>query len=67
VVGLLRSLFFLMSILVVAEAPPQLLELSGDLMVHDPAIIKDGDTYYLFYTGGARGQGVVTIRRSPDM
>lgn len=41
-----------------AEAQePQLLELSGDLGAHDPVMIKDGDTYYVFYTGGARGGG----------
>src|SRR4029079_18141898 len=34
---------------------PKLLELSGDLGTHDPVITKDGDTYYIFYTGGARG------------
>jgi arabinan endo-1,5-alpha-L-arabinosidase len=39
-----------------AEADePALLELSGDLGVHDPVMIKEGDTYYVFYTGGARG------------
>jgi arabinan endo-1,5-alpha-L-arabinosidase len=52
---------------IVNAAPPTLLDLSGDLMVHDPAIIKAGDTYYLFCTGGFRGQGIVPIRTSPDM
>ena len=51
----------------IAEMPPELLELTGDLTVHDPAIIKQGESYYLFCTGGARGQGVVTIRTSPDL
>ncbi len=36
---------------------PELLELTGDLGVHDPVLTKDGDTYYIFYTGGARGGG----------
>lgn len=48
-------------------APPALLDLSGDLVVHDPAMIKAGDTYYLFCTGSFRGQGIVPIRTSPDM
>jgi arabinan endo-1,5-alpha-L-arabinosidase len=41
----------------VAADEPALLELSGDLGVHDPVMIKDGQTYYVFYTGGARGGG----------
>jgi arabinan endo-1,5-alpha-L-arabinosidase len=45
----------------------QLLELSGDLAVHDPAIIKERDTYYLFATGGFRNNGVVSEFTSPDM
>lgn len=49
-------------------AEPQLLELTGDLNVHDPVMIKQGDTYYLFSTGGGReGQGVIPIRTSKDM
>jgi len=47
--------------------PPTLLNLSGDLTVHDPAVIKEGDIFYLFCTGGSRGQGIVPIRTSPDM
>jgi len=40
---------------------PQILQVSGDITpVHDPAIIKAGDTYYLFTTGG-------DIRRSKDL
>ena len=46
---------------------PQLLELTGDLAVHDPAMIKEGDTYYLFATGGFRNSGVVSEFTSPDM
>jgi arabinan endo-1,5-alpha-L-arabinosidase len=51
----------------VAAEEPQLLELSGDLAVHDPVMIKQGDTYYLFCTGGRRGRGVVSRFTSPDM
>lgn len=44
-------------------APPQLLELSGDVTdVHDPAVIADAGAYYLFSTG----QGV-QVRTSPDL
>jgi len=40
---------------------PQLLELDGDISpVHDPVIIREKDTWYLFCTGG-------TIRRSKDL
>lgn len=46
---------------------PVMLELEGDLAVHDPAIIKEGDTYYLFCTGGSRRTGYVPIRCSPDL
>lgn len=48
-------------------APPQLLKLSGDLAVHDPAMIQAGHEYYLFCTGGFRGQGIVPIRKSSDL
>jgi arabinan endo-1,5-alpha-L-arabinosidase len=54
-----------------ADAPknPEILQLSGDLEnVHDPAIIKEGDTYYVYCTGGGRaGQGVIPIRTSYDL
>ncbi len=44
-----------------ASGPPDLLRLDGDISpVHDPAIIKQDDTYYVFCTGGS-------IRRSKDL
>lgn len=40
---------------------PELVQLDGDLSpVHDPVIIKERDTWYVFCTGG-------TIRRSSDL
>jgi arabinan endo-1,5-alpha-L-arabinosidase len=50
-----------------AASKPLLLELTGDLAVHDPAIIKEQGTYYLFATGGRRNRGVVSEFTSPDM
>ena len=51
-----------------AQAAPQVLELKGDVApVHDPVVIKERDTYYVFCTGGRRGEGVVPIRTSKDM
>jgi arabinan endo-1,5-alpha-L-arabinosidase len=36
--------------------------------VHDPVAIKEGDTWYVFCTGGGRpGQGVIPIRASKDL
>lgn len=46
---------------------PQMLELEGDLRVHDPVIAKENDTYYVFATGGRRRVGFVPILCSPDM
>lgn len=52
---------------VAAAAPPELLALTGDLAVHDPAIFKCDDAFYIFCTGGFRGQGIVPIRKSRDL
>ncbi len=42
---------------------PSVLELTGAItQVHDPAIVKDGDTFYLFSTG----QGI-SVRSSKDL
>ena len=48
---------------------PEVLKLTGDLEgVHDPAILKEGDIYYVYCTGGGRGgQGVIPIRTSKDL
>ncbi|MBC8096343.1 MAG: arabinan endo-1,5-alpha-L-arabinosidase, partial [Akkermansiaceae bacterium] len=52
-----------------AAEEPKLLELSGDLAVHDPVIIKEKGTYYIFSTGGGgrRGGGVIPIRCSTNL
>jgi arabinan endo-1,5-alpha-L-arabinosidase len=43
--------------------------LQGDFRVHDPALIKQGETYYVFSTGDERGlnHGAIQIRRSTDL
>lgn len=46
---------------------PEMLELTGNLRVHDPAIIREGDTFYVFSTGGRRRGGIIPIRRSRDL
>ncbi len=51
-----------------APAPPGL-PLSGDISpVHDPSIVRAGDTYYVFSTGheGQKG-GIVPVRTSTDL
>jgi arabinan endo-1,5-alpha-L-arabinosidase len=50
-----------------ARQIPQLLELHGDLRVHDPAMIKEHGTFYVFCTGGNRRGGIIPIRSSEDM
>ena len=47
-------------------AEPFLLDLQGDLGVHDPVIMREGDVFYVFCTGRDR-QGVLPIRRSTDL
>lgn len=47
---------------------PQVLELDGDLRVHDPVIIRGSDRYYIFSTGGGRRSGgIIPIRCSKDL
>jgi arabinan endo-1,5-alpha-L-arabinosidase len=44
-----------------SQDAPRLLELEGDITrVHDPVIAREGDSYYIFCTGGS-------IRRSGDL
>lgn len=50
----LCRLFFLMllsGVVLTAVAQDTLNPLKGDIRVHDPVMIKEGDTYYLFQTG----------------
>ncbi|MCP9494849.1 MAG: arabinan endo-1,5-alpha-L-arabinosidase [Pyrinomonadaceae bacterium MAG19_C2-C3] len=45
-------------------------ELRGDVRVHDPSLIKQGKTYYVFSTGSPNGsinQGNIQIRASDDL
>jgi len=53
----------------IRPAPPaaKVLDLTGDLAVHDPAIIRQGDTFYVFCTGGPRRGGILPIRCSKDL
>ena len=51
-----------------AGASQAMLPLEGDVSpVHDPVVIKEKGTYYVFCTGGRSGQGVLPIRTSSDM
>lgn len=50
------------------QGAPEMLALEGDLSpVHDPVMIKERDTYYVFCTGGRNGTGVIPIRTSKDL
>lgn len=42
--------------------PPEALAQRGDIQVHDPVMIQEGNTYYIFSTGAG-----VPIRRSTNM
>ncbi len=45
-----------------------MLELKGDLRVHDPVIISEGDTLYVFSSGASPGRGgFIPIRCSKDL
>jgi arabinan endo-1,5-alpha-L-arabinosidase len=52
---------------VAAQPQPEMLELAGDLRVHDPVMIRHGDTFYVFSTGGRPGRGVLYISCSKDL
>ena len=56
---------------VMAQAPtvPQVMPVSGDTeFVHDPSLIKEGETWYLFSTGtGPNHQGEIPLRCSNDL
>jgi arabinan endo-1,5-alpha-L-arabinosidase len=51
-----------------AQLAPRMLPVEGNVSpVHDPVLARQGDSYYLFVTGGRNGRGVLPIRRSPDL
>ena len=48
-------------------APSGAWDLSGDLSTHDPALARDGDTWYVYSTGsGTVADGNVQVRSSSD-
>ena len=50
------------------QSAPEVLALTGEVApVHDPVVIREGETYYVFSTGGRPGEGVIPIRTSRDM
>lgn len=49
-----------------APAAPEMLALSGDLAVHDPVILREKDTFYVFSTGNRRA-GILPMRCSKDL
>jgi arabinan endo-1,5-alpha-L-arabinosidase len=63
--------FFLSIFAVSMSAPaqqPKAFDLSGDFWgTHDPSIMKDGNTWYVFATGKAKGGGQFQIRCSSDL
>lgn len=67
VICALLSVELLVGASLCGAAEPELLQLSGDTRVHDPVIIKEGDTYYVFATGGRRGRNCVPIHTSKDL
>src|SRR4029434_5955419 len=51
-----------------SQGAAEMLALDGDVTpVHDPVMIKERDTYYVFCTGGRNGSGVLPIRTSRDL
>ena len=50
-------------------AQPALAVLTGDIRTHDPAMTREGKTYYVFSTGDENGlnEGNIQIRKSDDL
>lgn len=64
---LIPSIALLWRAALLAQAP-HAYTLSGDFWeTHDPSIIKQGDTWYVFATGKAPGGGQLAIRCSNDL
>ncbi len=66
--GVLAVMLLLLSGAAVAGSPPQALKLDGDVAgAHDPSMIREGDTYYVFTTGRTKSGGQLAIRCSSDL
>jgi arabinan endo-1,5-alpha-L-arabinosidase len=66
-VFVLLPLFALASSVCSAQEP-HVYRLSGDVAgTHDPSIIKEGNTWYVFATGKAREGGQFAVRCSNDL
>jgi arabinan endo-1,5-alpha-L-arabinosidase len=51
-----------------ASQQPKAFDLQGDIAgAHDPSMIREGDTYYVFTTGKAPGGGQFAVRCSTDL
>jgi len=63
-------LLVLLNISLGSQVPADAATLQGDINVHDPSMIKQGNSYYLFSTGDSQGitnQGNIQIRKSSDL
>lgn len=59
---------FALPVVTARQIAPEMLSLKGNVApVHDPVMIKERDTYYVFCTGGRNGAGVIPIRTSKDL
>jgi arabinan endo-1,5-alpha-L-arabinosidase len=67
--SLVTSFFLLVTASSVAQHSPSVIQLRGDIeYTHDPSIIKDGNTWYVFGTNnGPERTGELPIRCSPDL
>ena len=58
----LKSVFLIIIALIISNTVMSAQELNDDIIVHDPVMIKEADTYYLFCTGWG-----ITVYSSKDM
>jgi arabinan endo-1,5-alpha-L-arabinosidase len=65
----ISALAFILSCVVARAAQnPHAIKVEGDVAgAHDPSIIREGNTYYVFTTGKAPGGGRLAIRCSTDL
>lgn len=62
------ALLVLVPLAACGRALPAPTELQGDFRVHDPSMIKQGNSYYVFSTGDEHyNQGNIQIRTSADL